>query len=131
MADIDYSKLSRQQKLAIFLIVVGPDAAAEVLKHLDDATIELLCREMSTYPMVSEAVQKQVVEEFSGIVAQSVTSAMGGLPYAQRTLEIAKGDYKASAIIGRVGPVGTSVEVIKDISEMEGQQIYNLIKSEQ
>src|SRR6185503_15719416 len=95
MADIDYSKLSRQQKLAIFLIVVGPDAAAEVLKHLDDATIELLCREMSTFPMVSDTVQKLVVEEFSGIVAQSVNSAMGGLSYAQRTLEIAKGDYKA------------------------------------
>src|SRR3954464_15515781 len=131
MADIDYTKLSRQQKLAIFLIVVGPDAAAEVLKHLDDATIELLCREMSTFPMISEAVQKQAMEEFGSIVAQSVNSALGGLPYAQRALEIAKGDYKASTIIGRVGPVGTSVDVIKDISEMEGRQIFNLIKHEQ
>src|SRR5437868_10135569 len=45
--------------------------------------------------------------------------------------DVCSSDLKASAIIGRVGPVGTSVEVIKDISEMEGQQIYNLIKSEQ
>lgn len=131
MADIDYAKLSRQQKLAIFLIVVGPDAAAEVLKCLDDATVELLCREMSMYPMVSEQLQKQVTEEFGGIVATSVNSSLGGLGYAQRALELAKGDYRASAIIGRVGPVGTSVEVIKDISEMEGRQIYNLIKAEQ
>ncbi len=131
MAEIDYPKLSRQQRLAVFLIVVGPDAAAEVLKHLDDATIELLCREMSTFPMIPENVQKQVMDEFGGIVALSVNAALGGLPYAQRTLEIAKGDFKASAIIGRVGPVGTSVDVIKDISEMEGRQIYNLIKSEQ
>jgi flagellar motor switch protein FliG len=131
MADIDYSKLSRQQKLAIFLIVVGPDAAAEVLKHLDDATVELLCREMSTFPMISEQIQKQVTEEFGSIVATSVNSSLGGLGYAQKALEIAKGDYRASAIIGRVGPVGNSVEVIKDISEMEGRQIYNLIKSEQ
>ncbi len=131
MSDIDYSKLSRQQKLAIFLICVGPDAAAEVLKNLDDVTIEVLCREMSLFPMVSETVQKQAMEEFGSIVAESVNCSLGGLPYAQRTLEIAKGDYKASAIIGRVGPVGTSVEVVKDISEMEGRQIYNLIKSEQ
>jgi hypothetical protein len=74
---------------------------------------------------------QQAMEEFSGVVATSVTSALGGLPYAQRTLEIAKGDYKASSIIGRVGPSGTSVEVIKDISEMEGRQIFNLIKQEQ
>ena len=31
MADIDYTKLSRQQKLAVFLICIGPEAAAEVL----------------------------------------------------------------------------------------------------
>jgi flagellar motor switch protein FliG len=131
MADIDYTKLSRQQKLAVFLICIGPEAAADVLKQFDDAQIELLCREMSQFPMVDAEVQKQALEEFTSVVSSSVRSAMGGLGYAQRTLEIAKGDYKANSIIGRVGPVGTSVEVIKDISEMEGRQIYNLIKHEQ
>ncbi len=131
MADIDYPKLSRQQKLAVFLIVIGPEAAADVLRQFDDTEVESLCREMSQFDMVPNSVQKQALEEFSAVVAQSATSVLGGLPYAQRTLEIAKGDFKASAIIGRVGPVGDSVEVIKDISEMEGMQIFNLIKSEQ
>ena len=130
-ADFDYSKLSRQQKLAVFLVVIGPEAAAEVLKQFGDPEIELLCREMSTLSIIPQSAQRQVIEEFSGVVAASATSALGGLAYAQRTLAIAKGDYKASAIIGRVGPVGTSVDVIKDISEMEGRQIYNLVKAEQ
>jgi flagellar motor switch protein FliG len=131
MADIDYAKLSRQQRLAIFLIVVGPDAAAEVLRQFEDAEIELLCRDMSQFPMVPESIQKQALDEFTGIVAQSANAVMGGMAYAQHSLEIAKGDYKASAIMGRVGPVNTSVDVIKDISEMEGRQIFNLIKAEQ
>ena len=132
MADIDYNKLNRQQKLAVFLICIGPEGAAEILKNFDDAEIELLCREMSTFPMVPESVTKQAIEEFSSIVASSVGSSLGGLSYAQRTLEIAKGDYKANSIIGRVGPVGsTSVEVIADLAEMEGRQIFNLIKHEQ
>ena len=130
-AEIDYTKLTRQQKLAIFLIVIGPEAAAEVLRQFDDAQIELLCREMSTLTIVPVAVQKQAMEEFSAVLAQGASSAMGGIAYAQRTLEIAKGDYKASAIIGRVGSVGPSVDVIKDISEMEARQIFNLIKNEQ
>lgn len=130
-AEIDYSKLSRQQKLAIFLIVIGPEAAAEVLKQFDDPQIELLCREMSVFPIVPQSVQAQVIEEFSTVVAHSAASTLGGLAYAQRILEIAKGDYKASAIIGRVGPVGSSVDVIKEISEMEGRQIFNLVKNEQ
>ncbi len=131
MADVDYPKLSRQQRLAVFLIVIGPEAAAEVLKQFDDAAIEMLCREMSTITVVNEPVRKQAIEEFSSIVATSAISSLGGLPFAQRTLEIAKGDYKASSIIGRVGPVSTSIDIIKDISEMEGRQIYNLIKAEQ
>lgn len=131
MADIEYSKLSRQQKLAVFLIVIGPEPAAEILRNFDDAEIELICREMSNFPMISDAVRKEALEEFAPVVGESCMSTLGGLTYAQRTLEIAKGDYKASSIIGRVGPTGTSVDVIKDISEMEGRQIFNLIKNEQ
>lgn len=132
MTEADYGKLSRQQKLAVFLIVIGPEAAAEVLRHFEDAEIELICREMATLTFIPVEIHKLVMEEFSGLVVKSVGSSLGGLGYAQKTLEIAKGDYKASSIIGRVGPpVGTSVEVVKEISEMEGRQIFNLIKHEQ
>ena len=131
MIDPDFSKLTRQQKLAIFLIVLGPESAAEVLRHFDDAEIEVLCREMSQYGMVSDNTRIKVLEEFTPLVGESITATLGGLDYARRTLEIARGDYKAGTIIGRLGPAGSAVEVIKDISEMEGRQIYNLIKSEQ
>jgi flagellar motor switch protein FliG len=66
----------------------------------------------------------------TGVLAQGANSPWAAC-LRPAALEIAKGDYKASAIIGRVGPVGNSVDVIKDISEMEGRQIFNLIKSEQ
>jgi len=132
MTELEYGKLSRQQKLAVFLIIIGPEAAAEVLRHFDDPEIEMLCREMSAITSIPREVQRLSIDEFSGLVATSAGSAMGGLGYAQRTLEIAKGDYKASRIVGRIGPVvGTSVEVIKEISEMEGRQIFNLVKHEQ
>src|SRR3954464_1899531 len=104
MTDLDYGKLSRQQKLAIFLIIIGPEAAAEVLRQFDDAEIELICREMSTFTVVPMEVQRLSLDEFAGMIGKSIGSALGGLAYAQRTLEIAKGDYKASSIIGRVGP---------------------------
>src|SRR5262245_21967760 len=121
MTESDYVKYSRQQKLAIFLIIIGPEAAAEVLRQFNDPDIELICREMSTFTVVPSEVQKLALEEFSSLIANSFGSALGGLSYAQRTLEIAKGDYKASTIVGRLGPaIGSSANVIKDISEMEG-----------
>lgn len=131
MNDIDFSKLNRQQKLAIFLIVIGPEAAAEVLRHFDDAEIELLCREMAQYTMISDSTRRQALEEFTPLIGDGLAATLGGLDYARRTLEIARGDYKAGTIIGRLGPAGSAVDVIKDISEMEGRQIFNLIKNEQ
>jgi flagellar motor switch protein FliG len=129
-ADFDYRKLSRPQKLAVFLIVVGPESAAEMLRQFDDASIEVLCREMATFPIVPANVQKQAMEEFSGLIAQSAGSALGGKNFAQKTLELAKGQH-ASAILGRVNPGEASGEAIKQISEMEGRQIFNLLKHEQ
>jgi flagellar motor switch protein FliG len=131
MPDVDYPKLSRQQRLAIFLIVIGAEAAAEVLRQFDDREIEALCREMAAFPMVPEELQKLAMEEFTGIVARGASSISGGLNYAQRTLGIAKGDYKASSMMSHVGPVDTAVDVIKDIGEMEARQIFSLIKEEQ
>ncbi len=131
MSDIDYAKLNRLQKLAVLLITLGPDTAAELLKHFDDADIEHLCREMAALPIVPAEVQRKALEEFSEIIARGATSAIGGLPYAQRTVELAKGDFKANSIIGRAGPTGNSTDVIQDISEMEGRQIFNLLKNEQ
>ena len=131
MAEPDYARLTRQQKLAVFLICIGPEAAAEVLKQFDDAETERLCREMSAFPLVPEPLRRQAMEEFSGIVSASANATLGGLTYAQRTLEIAKGEHRATTIIGRVGPTDTFVEVVRDVSEMEANQIYNLLKAEQ
>ena len=131
MADLDYSKLNRQQKLAVFLVVIGPEAAAEVLRQFGDSEIELLCREMGGLGIIPSAAQKQALDEFAALVAQSAGSALGGFGYAQRTLELAKGGQKASNIIDRVGPGEGAGEVIKEISEMEGGQIFNLIRGEQ
>lgn len=132
-ASLDYAKLSRIQKLAIFLIVVGPEAAAEVLKQFDDAEIEMLCREMGQFTLVPDAIRQKTMEEFTPVVGESVIATLGGMDYARQTLEKARGDYKANTILGRVGvaPGGTGIEIIQDIAEMEGRQIFNLIKNEQ
>lgn len=133
MADVDYAKLSRQQKLAVFLIVLGPEAAAEVLKQFDDAEIEVLCREMGYFTVIPDSIREKVIAEFTPVIAESLTSTLGGLTFAKRALEIARGDYKATTLLNRVGatPVVSSMDVIADIAEMEGRQIYNLIKHEQ
>jgi len=131
MESTDYAKLSRTQRLAVFLICIGPEAASEVLRQFDDAAAEGLCREMAAFPLVPEEVRRQALDEFAGVVSASVNATLGGLDYAQRALELAKGERRAASIVGRVGPAGALAGIVREVGEMEPDQIYNLIRAEQ
>jgi flagellar motor switch protein FliG len=130
---LDYAKLNRQQKLALFLIVIGPEGAADILRQFDDAEVEALCREMGNFKLIPDTVRQAALEELAPVVGESAAATLGGLDYARRALEIARGDYKATTILSRVGanPAGSTASVIAEIAEMESRQIYNLVKQEQ
>jgi flagellar motor switch protein FliG len=131
LPNIEYEKLGKLQKLALFLIVIGPEVAAAILKNFGDPDVEILVKEMSHFEIVDFEVKKKVIEDFYGLVSQSSIATLGGAPYAQRTLELAKGDFKASSILGRVAPVGSSVQIIEEVGALEPRQIYNLLRNEQ
>ncbi len=129
---IDYAKLTRMQKLALFLIVIGPEAAAEILRSFDDGQIELLCREMGGFPMVPDVVRRQVLEEFAPLIGESVSSSLGGLDFAKRAVEKVRGDHRATSILGRAGMTdgAATADALRDFGEMEGRQIFNLLRAE-
>jgi len=136
MADIaiqkvDYETLTKVQKLALFMVVIGAEVSAELLKTFEDNENEAICREISNFSIIDDDTQRKVVEEFSDIISQSLGAILGGARFAQRTLELAKGDYKAANLLSRIAPVGNSMEVIQEISDMEPRQIHNLVRGEQ
>ena len=128
---MDYAKLTKSQKIAAFLIVIGPEAAAEVMRHFDNAQLELICREMTDLHVIEGSIRQNLLDEFSGVVSSGVGAVLGGAEYAQVALERAKGDYTASMILNRVAPASRVVEGGEDIRQMDARQILNLVKSEQ
>lgn len=127
----DYDSLSRLQRLAVFLTVIGPESAAKILGHFDDHEIEEIGIEMTNLELIDEAVQHRVFEEFSEIIGDSVNSISGGYDFARETLELLKGPYQAERFVSKLSPTRNSSDVIKELSEMEPRQIYNLIRTEQ
>lgn len=127
---LDYSKLSKIQKMAALLITVGPDCAAEVMRSFENAQLELICREIATLPMIEPVVQGEVLREFADVVAEGVGAALGGVAFAQSALERSKGEHAASAILTRCAPPPRS-EAGEEIRQMEGRQLLNLMKTEQ
>ncbi len=130
-APLDVSKMTRVQKLAALLIVIGPEAAAQVMRNLDEHELDVIAAEMAKMPMIPQNLQKDILKEFTEVAVEASTGILGGVGYTQSALEKSVGVFRATNIVGRVAPTRTPVAAMQAIIEMEPRQIHNLIKQEQ
>ena len=102
-----------------------------LLKRFDSKDAENICKEIGNFPIIDQEIKDCVLDEFSEIIESSVNSNLGGLGFAQKSLELAHGDYKANNMMNRIAPVRDSLEFMDDIKEMDSGQIYNVLRFEQ
>ncbi len=127
---MNYAELTKVQKMAAFLITIGPKAASEVMKSFEEAQLEPLCREMMAMPLIPTNIQSLVLKEFSSVIEEGTNSTLGGIGFTQAALELAKGDYTASAIINRCEPANRG-GANEQIRTMDGSMVLNLVRCEQ
>ncbi len=125
------SRLNKVQKLAALLVVLGTDSAVQIFKHMEQQEVEQISSEMAKMPMISQELQRELLQEFSEVAVSAGASVSGGLPFARNALEQAVGLFKASEIIGRVAPTRTPVVAMQGVVDMDARQLFNLIRHEQ
>src|SRR5262245_29923366 len=130
-APLDVSKMTKVQKLAALMVIIGPEAAAQVMKNLEEHELDSVSAEMAKMAIIPQEIQREILKEFTGVAVEASTSILGGVPYTQAALEKSVGLFRATNIIGRVAPSRTPVAAMQQIVDMEPRQIYNLIKLEQ
>ncbi len=133
MAALDYAKLNRVQKTAVFLIVIGQEAAARIVRTFNDGELESVCREMAKLPVIDLNTRQDALEEFSSLVDMGYESALGGTSYVRGTLELARGEHRAAYLLERVAPPATGGDGVTP-AQFEGvdtRQIFSLVKGEQ
>lgn len=74
-------------KAAILLVTMNGEVAAEVLRHLEDDTIEQITREIAQLDLVGSEERGKVVEEFYNIALARSYAKQGGMSYARTLLE--------------------------------------------
>lgn len=127
---LDVSKMSKTQKLAALLIILGPESAAQILKSLPSQDLEVITAEMARMPMITQEVRAEVLHEMSGVALAAGTSMRGGIPFAQDALELAVGSPRAADILNRVSPQNGGSAAVQRLAGMEVRQVFNLIKDE-
>ena len=123
-------QLTQSQKLAAFLIVMGEDAAADIIKNFDDNERELVCAEMANLPVLDAAMQGSVLQEFTGMAVEAQSGISGSVDFTRAVLEKSVGLFKAAEIIGRVGTARTSVATMQQIIDLDSMSICNLLNEE-
>lgn len=130
-AEPEISRLSKVQKLAALLVLMGTEAAAQLLKHFDDQELEAISTEMAKITLVSQDLQQDLLREFSDLAVEASTGRLGGVEYTQQVLEKSLGLFKASNLVNRVAPSRMLVAAMQQITEADARNIYNLLKNEQ
>ena len=122
--------LSKPQMLAALLVMLGPDSGSTILRQFPPREIENISREMTRFNLISRDQQEKILEEFSAVALSASTSICAGMDVARNTLEKAIGTFKASDVMGKVSTTRTPIGSMHLIAELEGRNLFNLIRDE-
>jgi flagellar motor switch protein FliG len=125
------SSMTKLQKLAALLIMVGAESAAELLKNLDEDELEAVSAEMARLAFISQEMQHEILQEFTDVAVAASAAVLGGPGYAKKALEKSVGPSRASDIIRRVAPASAPVPAMQPLLEMDIRELFNLLKQEQ
>lgn len=125
------ANLTRLQKLAVLLLMLGPDSASQILNSFDERELEAVAAEMARFTSVSQELQAEVLREFSQLAVQAGTAISGGTDFVRTALEKAVGQSKASAIVSRLPGESAPSALMRPLLEAEPRALFNLIRSEQ
>lgn len=122
-------QLTGKRKAAILLVMLGPEKAALVLKHLDESDVEQLTIEIANLGKITDEERKQVLTEFQDIANARQMIAQGGIEYAKEVLQKAFGPEKAMRIIERLVS-NLQVKPFDFLRQADPLQLVNFLQNE-
>lgn len=93
--------LTGYEKSAIFLSLVGEEAAAEVLKNLDMQEVGKITTQMSRLKSIRKEMMDVVLKEVTGIISQDDIQFVSGNEYIKKVLNKGFGADSASKVLDR------------------------------
>jgi flagellar motor switch protein FliG len=126
---VKWDQINGKRKAAIFLLSLGSEASAEVIRNLDERAIEALANEIASIGMVPHEVKERVLKEMAMTLSSAATGGAGGVGKAEEILEAALGKAKASDIVGKMR-MRKSSGALRKIEEMDSGTVVEFIKGE-
>ncbi|MBQ7669072.1 MAG: flagellar motor switch protein FliG [Clostridia bacterium] len=122
--------LTGKQKAAMFLISIGPEKSAEIMRHLKDEEIEEVTKAIAGIKKLKNTYQEKVIEEFYQLSLAQEYITEGGINYAKEILEKAFGSSKSEIILKKMTASLRSNGPFEFVKSLDPMKIAQLIKNE-
>lgn len=122
-------ELTNRQKAAVMLMVLGPEIAGKVVRHLDEEHIEGLTLELARLDKISPEQREAIIGEFYESAVAQEFIAEGGVDQARQVLEAAFGSDKAEEVIKRI-VAAMQVVPFEFLKKADPSQVLSFIQDE-
>jgi flagellar motor switch protein FliG len=118
-----------RQKAAIMLMVLGPETAADIVKHFDDEALEALTLEVARLERITPEQREATIMEFYELAVAQDYIAEGGVEKARAVLEKAFGANRADEMIKRI-VAAMQVMPFEFLKKADPAQVLSFIQDE-
>lgn len=115
------------RRVAKFLLIIGVDEAAKVMRHLTEAQTEKIIPEIASIRSVDPKEAAEILSEFEGLLKQARQS--GGADIAREMLEKAYGAEKAESMLQKAVSLSGG-KPFEYLNTADGERVYFLLKDE-
>lgn len=128
MAD-QHPSISGSERAAIFLMSLGEEAAAAVLKHMGPKEVQKVGAAMASLTNVTKVQMQTVLREFAKEVEEQTALGVGSEEYIRKVLVSALGNEKASGLIDRI-LLGRNSKGLEALKWMDPRAVAEVIRLE-
>ncbi len=130
MAEAGSAKLSGAQRAAIFLLGVGEESAASIMRHMEPREVQRVGEAMASLKGVSNDELAEVVQDFHQSASAVNPLGIGASDFAQRVMVQALGEDKARGVLSKVMPGKAKTRGIEALKWMDSRAVATLIEAE-
>lgn len=124
-------KLRGYQKAAVFLVTLGEDSSAEILKHLSEDEVNVVTQAVARIPNINAEQADNILEEFYQMTLAQEFIVKGGLDYAKKMLMTAFGPETTKRLMDRLSKaLGSDVASFDALQRADPQQLAKFIHNE-
>lgn len=124
------AKMSGAQRAAIFLLGVGEESAATIMRHMEPREVQRVGEAMASLTGVSNDQLAKVISDFHEAAEAVNPLGLGASEFAQRVMVQALGEEKAQGVLAKVLPGRAKTRGIEALKWMDARAVATLIGEE-